>query len=58
MSYFGNFKSNQFNDSNPFFQRRRAKKEAHDQWVEEQKRKEQEELNTPTVKDITNDPDE
>jgi len=58
MTYFGNFKSSQFNDSNPFFQRRRAKKEARDRYVEEQKRKELEELKNPTTEDITNDPNE
>tara|TARA_Y100000310_G_scaffold283974_1_gene306328 strand:- start:1190 stop:1363 length:174 start_codon:yes stop_codon:yes gene_type:complete len=55
MAYFGNFKSSQFNDANPFFQRRRAKKEAHDRHVEEQKKKEQEELKNQ-IEDITHDP--
>ena len=58
MTYFGNFKSTQFNDSNPFFQRRRAKKEARARYDEEQKRKELEELKNPTTEDITNDPNE
>lgn len=56
MAYFGNFKSSQFNDSNPFFQRRRAKKEARARYEEEQKRQEQEKLINPDTEDITNDP--
>jgi hypothetical protein len=55
MAYYGNFKDNKFNESNPFFLRRRAKEEARKKWDEEQKIKAEEAEKNPPVEDITND---
>lgn len=56
MSYFGNFKSNRFNESNPFFIRKRQKQEALRKMEEEKKRK-AEEAKKNSVEDITHDTD-
>jgi len=55
MSLFGNFKSNRFNEGNPFFQRKLAKKRAQEEAMVEQKRLEEIKKNKKEIKDITND---
>jgi len=57
MSYYGNFKDNKFNESNPFILRRKAKEEARVKWDEQQKRIAEAEAKNPTVEDVTNDPE-
>ena len=57
MTYYGNFKDNKFNESNPYFLRRKAKEEARKKWDEEQKKIADEKAKNPTVEDITNDPE-
>ena len=57
MAYYGNFKGNKFNESNPFFLRRKAKEEARLKFEKEQKRIAEEKAKNPKVEDITNDPE-
>ena len=56
MPYFGKHNKHKFNESNPFFLRRKAKEEQRKR--KEEQRKAQEESNKQeTTEDITHDPD-